>query len=80
MSEEAFKKHCELDSTILVYGERAKKHANSKYRFTKSLFKPITFHHVSGIDLDGEVKEFVQGTDLIKHQKDSELNYVSIQR
>jgi hypothetical protein len=39
----------------------------------------VQFFHIRGIDLDSEVQEFVQGTDLVKMLKQVETNYEYIQ-
>ena len=37
-----------------------------KYVELKKKFEPVKFYRIKGLDIDSEVAEHVQGTDLVK--------------
>jgi len=56
-----------------------KKHNEQLYKQLKRKYAFVQFHRIKGLDLDKEVDEFVQGTDLVKLIKNLETNYQYIQ-
>ena len=50
-----------------------------KYVQMKKKFEPVKFYRIKGIEIDSEVQEHVQGTDLVKLRLNLENTYTNVQ-